>query len=360
MTLRHLLSVPCGAREPYTLRRLIPAVVCPAGEPASGREPSGRRERPDPAPPFAPVFGGLLFEAERDDRGGLISPRFLGMAGPASREGWERALGRLFHPARNIGAALAASRLLPEGASLDIWLALPSPPRGQEREFGRVAGRRLRFALRQEDRVTALLWWADGAAARWERLAAAAPGHRCVFRGFVFMRPYLDANDIHVAKRIAEELGSRGMGLLWCSNCGTTPAHGTDARFDGLFLRPTRFGIDSRDGDGSGFPDAADFSVRHGPGVVVWVPDGSPERLRRWLRMGKAHFAGRPHLFELGDWRETGLIDPASPAYHELRAYLSGIGPPAVPPGCAPQGEADEAGCGRSAGNTGQTGREER
>jgi len=324
---RHILSVFCmrlpgsaraangpSAQEtgPYTLRLLLPAVLY------RGR---GTEERDPPAP----FFRGLLFEAGQDSRGGLVSPRLLGMSGPATRKGWEQALGWMFRPACNIGAALAASRRLPAGSELDIWLALPYPPGNQKQVFGLVNGCRIRFCSTPEHRLTALLWWVEEALARWNKLAAAVPGNRGTFRGFVWLKNYLDPDDVRLVNRLADALASRGCRLLWCCNYGTTYAHRRDAvRVDGVYTRPTWFGFGKRNGEW--VRTAAAFSAEHGLGMVIWVPDGSPDGLKRWLAMGKAHMAGSPHLFELGDWRRSGLMDPGADVYHELFAYLREIG----------------------------------
>lgn len=267
-------------------------------------------------------FGGLLFEAWCDKKGGLISPRYLGMASPASSAGWKQAAVELFTADRNIDATLKIAKQLPPNDCCDIWIALPYPPGNQREPFGNIDNRTISFTGRTEDRLAALKWWIDLILSGWERTVASLPGQQVQLCGFVWLKNYLDAGDSTVIAAIGDYCRERNTRLIWCQNYGTTKAHeGHELGFDLVFTRPTYQGKTEKRGE-DWVKYASAFSQGYQLGMIMWEPAGIREQAQRWIQLGQTYMEGAFHFYEFEGGRGSTLLNPADPFYTSLFQYM--------------------------------------
>ncbi|GIQ68521.1 DUF4855 domain-containing protein [Xylanibacillus composti] len=272
----------------------------------------------------ARYYDGFIFEPGCDRRGGMISPRYLGMAGPASKDGWQQAADALFAEGRNMAAVMNLSRQLKPWEHVDCWAALPYPQDAQWESFGSIQGQNIAFSGNPDGRLAALIWWVRAVESGWCSTSALYPGHRCRMRGFVWVKNSMDSDDRTIVASLAKMLDQQRLKLMWCANYGTSDAHlGEKLGFHQICLRPTFTGSGSRGQDW--IKHASDFASEHKLGLVVWEPAERRAQLDAWLTSLHEHYAGGVHVYEMPASRVASWHRHHHPYYGLLYRYMHGV-----------------------------------
>lgn len=231
-----------------------------------------------------PLFGGVLFEADFTPGGAMLSPRATGLGALPTAADWALAADAMLQPGGNAAALLAAARRLPEGAAVDLWLAVPYPFE-QQADFGALSGRRLNFRDHPEDRTAAVLAWMARVSSGWRAAAGEDPAARVRLRGFAWTRSMLWPGDLAVIRAAADWVHQRGLMWMWCYLHGSDGAERADAcGFDLCLGRPSPADTPHRLGDAL----ARAGSLGHGL-ILAWDAEPTADGLAEVLRSVPPH-----------------------------------------------------------------------
>lgn len=269
----------------------------------------------------ARYFDGLIFEAGCDTQGGIVSPRYLGMSGPATMNGWREAADALFAEGCNVAAAMDVSRRLGPRETFDCWLALPYPPENERLVFGTQQSRDTTLERNLDARLRALDWWMKTVQTEWLRTSARYPGHCCRLRGFVWMKSAIVGEDRTLTARISRLLSERQMQLMWCANYGSTGTHdGSSLGFHQVCIRPTFLGYGTRGKEW--IKQASIFASKYKLGMVVWEAAQTRSQVETWLSMLRRHYEGGVHIYEIGASRIASWHRHHHPFYEQMYQYF--------------------------------------
>lgn len=162
--------------------------------------------------PIDRLFNGFIFKGVQTRASHFIDPLYAGLGDPADLTDWLQWLQALFAPEANLHALarLAGDR------KPDVWITLPYPHPSQS-HFGVIQGRMPNFQT-DEDRVMAMLWWADQLLARWKTDVALQK--RLQLRGFVWPKEMLDEDDARIVPQVNTGIKARGLLSMWLPNYG--------------------------------------------------------------------------------------------------------------------------------------------
>lgn len=185
------------------------------------------------------MFGGVIFNPIIGREGHFIHPLYTGFGNPVVKRDWQEALDNLFKAGENIPAASLVAF-----EPVDIWVCLPYPDQSQK-SFGEVDGKMLDFRL-EEDRYLALSWWIREFLAKWNNHSASLS--QLSFKGFVWQREALQAEDISLLKRINSFIHSNNLLSMWLANYGSTGVlDSKDYGFDACSVNPNYYGNSGHD-----------------------------------------------------------------------------------------------------------------
>lgn len=159
------------------------------------------------------MFKGFIFNGIRAREKHFIYPLFVGFGDPSDITDWLLWADALFLPNLNLNALADVAG----NEKRDVWVSIPYPHPFQK-SFGTVGGRVLNFLL-EDDRLEAVKWWIDQFLVRWNKNAHL---HQNLdFRGFLWQREAIDANDEPLAARVNEWIHKKGCLSMWLPNYGS-------------------------------------------------------------------------------------------------------------------------------------------
>lgn len=163
--------------------------------------------------PIDRMFGGFIFNGIQMRDKTFIHPLYVGFGKPSRKKDWLLWIETLFAPDANLNALyeVAGNR------KLDVWVSIPYPHSFQK-EFGEVRDEDLDFSD-LGDRVRAVRWWLDRFISRWN--SESKLHDRLTFRGFVWQREAIDANDEELVRRVTGLVQRRNYLSMWLPNYGS-------------------------------------------------------------------------------------------------------------------------------------------
>lgn len=159
------------------------------------------------------MFKGFMFNGIRTRADRFIHPLFAGFGQPSDITDWLLWADALFLPHVNLNALNETI----SGEKRDVWVSFPYPHPFQ-RTFGVVKNKNLDF-LEEPDRLEAVTWWGEQWLTRW--LQRPQLHAKLQFRGFLWQRETIDANDRSLVARVNAWIHSRGYASMWLPNYGS-------------------------------------------------------------------------------------------------------------------------------------------
>jgi len=190
--------------------------------------------------PIDRMFGGFIFNGIQMREGSFIHPLFVGFGKPSRKRDWLLWIDTLFAPDANLNALYDVAG----DHKLDVWVSIPYPHMSQS-EFGEVRDDDLDFH-KEVDRVRAVRWWLDRFLKRWRDETRLHD--KLNFRGFVWQREAIDANDESLIRKVNSLVHKRNSLSMWLPNYGSKGVlDWQDYGFDMAILNSNYYGNTSYD-----------------------------------------------------------------------------------------------------------------
>lgn len=191
-----IVVLPCDGQRPWNAKRLKPALDFTLADGTS----------------FDRMFRSFIFMCVEID-GKSMHPLANPFGAVANLETWEKWIDELFTSAANFDALARAA-----SDSVDVWVSLPYPRRGQS-FVGDLNGTTLNFS-EDRDRLLALTWWMNKFLERWNQ--STKFHDKLNLRGFVWLREViLPEEDRGLVTSVNEEIHARNLLSFWLPNYGS-------------------------------------------------------------------------------------------------------------------------------------------
>lgn len=187
------------------------------------------------------LFRGFIFNPINGREGHYIYPMYADFGEKAQKEDWIIALKRLFRRKYNLGALAKNTK---SGVKTDVWITIPYPNRSQT-HFGGLNGKILNFK-NEDDRVVAIKWWISRFRKMWKD---AGPLHDSLsFKGFVWQRASISADDENLVKKVNNYIHRLGYLSLWLQQYGSGGCSDwKEFGFDATCTHPNFYGNSGHD-----------------------------------------------------------------------------------------------------------------
>lgn len=159
------------------------------------------------------MFGGFIFDGIRVRDNRYMYPLFVSFGEPADITDWLMWADALFLQDLNLNALAQVAGT----SKRDVWVSIPYPHPFQK-SFGFVGNRNLDFQL-EDDRLAAVQWWLDQFLNRWH--AQTHLHDKLDFRGFVWQRGAVDAQDENLIVGVNLAIRKKGYLSMWLPNYGS-------------------------------------------------------------------------------------------------------------------------------------------
>lgn len=163
--------------------------------------------------PIDKMFNGFIFNGIQMRENSFIHPLFVGFGKPSRKKDWMLWIDTLFAPNANLNALHAVAGT----DKRDIWVSIPYPHTFQT-DFGEVRDEDLDFR-KESHRFRAVKWWIERFMRRWHQETKLHD--KLTFRGFVWQREAIDANDENLVKKVNELIAKHEYLSMWLPNYGS-------------------------------------------------------------------------------------------------------------------------------------------